>query len=180
MLQPIESIDYLFVRSFCEEDWDFDSDLPLMIRDLMLHEQEKILDYSRFVYADDSFENSGALSGMRYKFLNILLAAARHGSDYAAEMLCRIYKIYYRKEYNQLKRFKTLSYSELTGFDNDEELFETISARILTIAPFMGIDVSPECILAQDDIEEVLEDARFGFKTKPDWLEFKDGLSQTS
>ena len=30
-----------------------------------------------------------------YKILNIMLAAARHGDDYAREMLCRIYKVYF-------------------------------------------------------------------------------------
>ena len=59
MLQPIESADYLFVRSFCAEDTDFDNDLPIMIQDFLLHENEKILVYSGFIYADDSFANSG-------------------------------------------------------------------------------------------------------------------------
>ena len=174
MLHPIASIDYLFIRSFCSDDEDFDNDLPLILQDFLFHEQEKILEYSTFVYADDSFENSGAISGMRYKFLNILLAAARHNSDYAAELLCKIYKIYYRREYNQLKRFKTLSYDELTGFDYDGELFATTAARILTIAPFMGIDVGEDCIYAKEEIEDILEDRAFGFKGNILELKFKE------
>lgn len=176
MLQPIESIDCLFIRSFCEEDTDFDSDLPLMMQDYLFHEGEKILEYSGCIYADDCFENSGALNGLRYKFLNVLLAAARHGSEFSAEMLCRIYKIYYRREYNQLKRFKTLSAGELEAFDNEEELFATTASRILTIAPFMGIDVNPDCGFVRHDIEDILEDKTFGYKHEPDWLEFKDGV----
>ena len=174
MFHPIASIDYLFIRSFCSDDEDFDNDLPLILQDFLFHEQEKILEYSTFVYADDSFENSGAISGMRYKFLNILLAAARHNSDYAAELLCKIYKIYYRREYNQLKRFKTLSYDELTGFDYDGELFATTAARILTIAPFMGIDVGEDCIYAKEEIEDILEDRAFGFKGNILELKFKE------
>ena len=91
-------------------------------------------------------------------------------------MICRIYKIYYRKEYNQLKRFKTLSYDELVAFETDEELFATIAARILTVAPFMGIDVDPECILVKDDVEEILDDETYGYKTDPDFFHFKDGV----
>ena len=176
MLPPIESIDYMFIRSFCEEDEAFDADLPLMLQDFFIHEGEAILEYSSYVYADDSFENSGALRGIRYKFLNLLLAGARHGGEYAAEMLCRIYKIYYRREYNQLKRFKTLSLSELESFDSEGELFAITAARILTIAPFMGIDVDPECRFVQDDIDEILEDKAYGYKHVPDFLEFKEGV----
>ena len=176
MLKPQESIDYLFIRSFCEEDDSFDADLPLIVRDFLLHENEKLLEYSQYIYADDSLANSGAVTGLRYKFLNLLLSAARHGSDYAAEVLCRIYKIYYRKEYNQLKRFKKLSYDELLGFDTEEEMFETTAARILTIAPFMGIEVDPECHLVSGDIKDVLEDRTFGFMYKPEEFSFKDGV----
>ncbi len=174
MLTHTENIDYLFVRSFCEEDIAFNSDLPLMLQDFLFHENEKILEYSGAAYADDDFQNSGATKGLRYKFLNLLLSAARHGSGYSAEMLCRIYKIYYRKEYNQLKRFKTLSFRELRGFDNDEELFATIAARILTIAPFMGIEVDSECMWAEEEIEEILEDTSMGFKFEPKWITFNE------
>ena len=176
MLKPVESIDYLFIRSFCEEDDSFDMDLPLVIRDLFIHEREKILEYSGFIYADDDMSYGGALSGLRYKFLNVLLAAARHGSDYAAEMICRIYKIYYKKEYNQLKRFKTMSYDELQAFDNGEELFATIAARILTVAPFMGIDVDKECEYAVEEIEEILEDRTLGYKAETKFFNFKEGV----
>ena len=36
MMKPNESIDWMFVRSFCEEDEDFDKDLPVIILDFVV------------------------------------------------------------------------------------------------------------------------------------------------
>ena len=145
MMQPNATIDWLFVRSFCEEDEQFEMDFPVIMRDFFMHEAERIPEYSGYVYADDDFAEVGAIEGIRYKFFNLLLSAARHGSSFSAEMICRIYKIYYKREYNQLKRFKTLSYEELQAFDYEGELFATTAARIITVSVFMGIEVLDDC-----------------------------------
>jgi hypothetical protein len=103
---------------------------------------------------------------MLYKLLNTILAAARQGDSYAREMLCRMYKIYYKKEYNQLKRFRQISYDELRAFENEEEIFEETAARILTICPFMGIEILDDCEFAAKDVEEILNDEEFQYSWK--------------
>ena len=175
-MQTSESIDALFVRSFCEDLDDFDRDLPVIIQDFVRHEADRIPEYSQYIYGSDDFSNDGATTGIRYKFLNLLLSAARHGSDFAAQMICRIFKIYYRSEYNQLKRFKTIKYDELTGFESGEELFSTIAARILTVAPFMGIEVQDDCSFVLDEVEQDLNDPLMSFTYDLDSYSFKDGL----
>lgn len=172
MMQPNASLDWLFVRSFCEEDERFDRDMPVIMRDFFLHEAERIPEYSHYIYANDGFGEVGAIEGIRYKFFNLLLAGARHGSGFSAEMICRIYKIYYKSEYNQLKRFKTLSYEELRGFDSDEEMFATTAARILIVASFMGIDINEDCEAAVGEAEDVVNDDAFEFKFTPEEYSF--------
>ena len=176
MMQPNATIDWLFVRSFCEEDEQFEMDFPVIMRDFLMHEAERIPEYSGYVYADDDFAEVGAIEGIRYKFFNLLLSAARHGSSFSAEMICRIYKIYYKREYNQLKRFKTLSYEELQAFDYEGELFATTAARIITVSVFMGIEVLDDCEEVLPEAEDVLNDQTMEFKFSPEPYDFGDGV----
>ena len=175
MMRPDESIDWMFVSSFCEDDDSFEMDLPVILRDFVAHEAGNITKYSQYVYADDDFCVSGATDGIRIKFLNLLLAAARHGSSFSAEMICRLYKIYYKREYNQLKRFKTLSYEEVCAFDTGEELLATLASRIITVAAFMGIEVEDDCVLVLPEVTEVLDDESYGFKFTHEEYAFDEG-----
>lgn len=176
MMQPSATIDWLFVRSFCEEDEQFEMDFPVILRDFLMHEADRIPEYSGYVYADDDFAEVGAVEGIRYKFFNLLLSAARHGSSFSAETICRIYKIYYKREYNQLKRFKTLSYEELRAFDNEGELFATTAARLITVSAFMGIAVLDDCEEVLPEAEEILNDKSMEFKFSSELYAFGDGV----
>ena len=180
MMQPNVTIDWLFVRSFCEEDEQFEMDFPVILRDFLMHEVERIPEYSGYIYADDDFAKVGAIEGIRYKFFNLLLSAARHGSSFSAEMICRIYKIYYKREYNQLKRFKTLSYDELHAFDYEGELFATTAARIITVSAFMGIEVLEDCEEVLPEAEDILNDESMEFKFSPEPYDFGDGVFEQS
>lgn len=54
------------------------------------------------------------------RLLTIMVAAARRGSSYSRNYLIALYKVYYRKEYNRLKRLDRLTYLDLLEiFDDD-------------------------------------------------------------
>lgn len=164
MLKNTEPLDYMFVHTFGEDSFAFDNDYPFIALDFLKHAYPIIEQYSNTIYADDSMYKWSPDKGMLYKLLNAILAAARQGDSYAREMLCRMYKIYYKKEYNQLKRFRQISYDELRAFENKEEIFEETAARILTICPFMGIEILDDCEFAAEDVEEILNDEEFQYK----------------
>ena len=109
MIKDTESLDYMFVHTFGSDTFDSICDFPFIALDFLKHAYPEIEEYSKYVYADDSMDKWAPDTGMRFKILNMILAAARHGNDYAREMLCRIYKVYYKREYNQLKRFRSIS-----------------------------------------------------------------------
>ena len=176
MIKDTESLDYMFVHTFGMDIFETNNDFPFIALDFLKHAYSDIEKYSQYIYADDSMDKWAPDIAMRYKILNMILAAARHQDAYAREMLCRIYKVYYKREYNQLKRFKVMSYDELRSFENEEEMFPETAARILTICPFMGIETLPDCELVIPELEEVLEDRTFEYKVDVEGFGFEKDL----
>ena len=174
MLKDTEALDYMFVHTFGMDTFEYNNDFPFIALDFLKHAYPNIEEYSKYIYADDCMDKWAPDKTMRYKILNMLLAAARHQDDYACDMLCRIYKVYYKREYNQLKRFQVMSYDELRSFENGEEVFEETAARILTICPFMGIEILPDCEYVIPDVEEILNDETFEYKLNPEDFSFNE------
>ena len=83
-----------------------------------------------------------------FRVLSMILLCAETGSDFSREILLSLYKTFYRKEYNVLKRMKSLPLGEAldafiySGEDEHEETREDIiTARIFTMAGLMGIEL---------------------------------------
>ena len=55
-------------------------------------------------------------------------------------------------------------------------MFATTAARILTICPFMGIEVSPECESVIPDVEDALNDEILEFRIDPESFTFDPDL----
>ena len=176
MIRNTEALDYMFIRTFGEDNIDTNTEFPLIALDFLKHIYPDIEQFAEQIYAEDRMDNWALDKGFQYKILNIMLSAGRHGNAYAIEMLNRLYKVYYKKEYNQLKRFRTISADELFSFENGEELFATTAARILTICPFMGIEVLPDCECVIPDVEEALNDTTFEFRIDPESFSFDQDL----
>ena len=84
---------------------------------------------------------------IQLKLLNLIYNAAKGGDDYSRKLLVYLYKKYYKQEYNRLKRFRRLHISELEALAEDSEpwLSSDTEARILTICPFLNIEIDPSC-----------------------------------
>ena len=176
MIENSESLDYMFIRTFGEDVIDTGTEFPFIALDFLKHAYPEIEKYAGQIYAEDKMDHWALEEGFRFKILNMMLAAARQGNIYAIEMLNRMYKVYYKREYNQLKRFRTISADELYSFENDEEMFATTAARILTICPFMGIEISPECESVIPDVEDALNDKILEFRIDPESFSFDPDL----
>ena len=55
-----------------------------------------------------------------FRVLLIMLNAARGGSTYSKNFLLSLYKVYYKQEYNKLKRLKTLTYLDILEFHDED------------------------------------------------------------
>ena len=120
-------------------------------------EQEQMLkdpDYrNRFMELLIPYRKETAFSdAYDFRVLSMMLLCAENGSTYSREILVSLYKTFYRKEYNVLKRMKTLSVREAMSafldFDDEEEGEESggedsavVTARIFTMAELLGIEL---------------------------------------
>ena len=55
-----------------------------------------------------------------FRVLLMMLYSARSGSSYSKNVLLSIYKVYYKSEYNKLKRLKTLTYLDILELHDEE------------------------------------------------------------
>lgn len=102
----------------------------------------------------DSFQDHHDLSEVT---LSLLICAARKGNEYARKLLVILYQRFYKKEFNQLKRFRVLHFSELPN------LFEQPVARTafyemcrtLFMADMMGVEIAPDCFVLYQFLHEV-------------------------
>lgn len=165
--------DCLFVRSFvdgfmCEE-------LDMIARDYLKHEFGK-LDMDRFVWYinDDNFKKDPETSFSDY-IMNLMMNSLKQGSQYTADLLLYLHKTFYRKEYQQLKRFKTLSAEEiksLANFRNDWDFMISL-ARILTISRLYGIEFKGNISFIYSLIDDFMEKSN----KEEDWS-FMDSVDE--
>ncbi|MBR6476349.1 MAG: hypothetical protein IKS98_13035 [Lachnospiraceae bacterium] len=79
-----------------------------------------------------------------FRVMNLMWNAVKQGSEYAKNFFLYLYKTYYRKEYKQLKRFRTISVGEINSVasehPDDKNVFSV--ARVFTMSQLMGIEVN--------------------------------------
>ena len=81
-----------------------------------------------------------------FRILGMMLLCAAHGSAYSREILLYLYKTFYRKEYNVLKRMKTLPMREavssfLSGGYTDTADESAVLSRIFVMSELLGIEL---------------------------------------
>jgi len=82
--------------------------------------------------------------------VQLMVNATNAGSEYSKALILYLYKKYYYQEYKSLKRFKSLSLSELLSlaepdFESYSFSYDVNTARILYIANLMGIEIGEDC-----------------------------------
>jgi|GEM_PF-1887568 len=74
-------------------------------------------------------------------------AVGERESEYAKKLFVRLYKTYYKKEYQSLKRFSKIGYEDIRALSYSQELCDIdplIMARILVMISFMHIEIRDE------------------------------------
>ena len=90
------------------------------------------------------YKDSGMKSTFIHTMLGMMLACTLDGSSYSSGLILELYKAYYKKEYNVLKRFRKMdlfSYSDAfeDGMEEDDMASNATSARITVMCQLMGI-----------------------------------------
>ncbi len=139
-----------FKESFVNEEMS--KDFPLIAKDFLYNEYENLENYEMIDFIEaNSGEDSPEVTFEKF-IVNLMVNAVDGGSDYARALILYLYKTYYKKEYNSLKKFNSLSVDELMSLskpsESDLEYRNCMTcnvARILYIAKLSGKDINPNC-----------------------------------
>lgn len=139
--------DALFIRGFISPEME--EDFPVIANAFLLNVPEAMDQSLRAYYTDMCVHNTHLRRSISVFLMEKILHMAKAGNEYSVQLIRHLYKTYYKKEYKVLKRFSHLSERDVMGFvKNDEERFtenyDDVS-RVLTIAPFFGIAIDPDC-----------------------------------
>ena len=139
--------DCIFIRHFATPEMSLD--LPAIAGEFFKHEYSHLDKYLKYTFIQDTSSTDAPAKILEYRILNIILAAVRSGCAYAQRFLTTLYKVYYKKEYKQLKRFSVLSYRDILAMGGDApdgSFDDAVISRLLTIAPLLGIALEPMCL----------------------------------
>ena len=142
-------------------------DFSLIARDFLLHEFQNVKEHEMVRFLEPDSRTDWPERMFHKYVLNMMMNAVNYGSVYTKNLFLYLYKTYYRKEYQQIKRFNKLSIGELMGLATNDrgDISHIAFARILAISKMFGIDIRPEC----DFIYLFLNDLHERHIFEPDW-----------
>ena len=136
----------MFVRTFI--GIELEAEFRPIAKEFFLHEYSHLNEYEQTDYLNLQADPSWPMQMFNEYTVQLMVNAANAGSEYSKALLLYLYRQYYRKEYRSLKRFSSLSLSELLSLARPD--FENFSysancARILYIANLIGIEIGESC-----------------------------------
>lgn len=149
-------------------------DFSLIARDFLIHEYANINDHEMVEYLSLDIGDLWPEKLLERFILNLMMNAVNSGSEYARNLFLYLHKVYYRKEYRQLKKFSTLSGSELMALSSrpDRGMSPVTMARILVISRMSGIKIGLDCnfmyLFLNDYVKDMEEEE------KRDWKIFEE------
>lgn len=98
-------------------------------------------------YGETSFRTNRPLDAMQSAVMRLIYNGAKIGDDYCLELIKNLYKVYHKKEYNQLKRFRSISPDEIFSLTEDEYTDSDYPSvgRVMGMCQFMGIELHENC-----------------------------------
>lgn len=167
--------DKFFIDGFLTDEMSYD--FWVIARDFMKHHFPELAEYYRLsVYENDYAYQSDPERALQIRILSIMYNASKTGDPYAVELMKTLYKTYHKKEYNQLKRFKTISVNEIFSLSEDGSggCGYSEMGRILGMCAIYGIQMDEKCsilyLLLERNREEWDEEEEVSF------FNFKEGL----
>ena len=81
-----------------------------------------------------------------YSILRLIYNGAKLGDEYCIELIKNLYKVYHKKEYNQLKRFSSINADEILSLaENNYGPSHSTVGRIVGMCQFLGIKLDESC-----------------------------------
>ncbi len=139
-------VDYFFLRYFITDP--LEADFPVILQDFMDKCRDRLNEFNEVGwYREEQSRTIRPLDGMYNRIMRLMYNGAKIGDEYCVELIKNLYKVYYKKEYNQLKRFTSIGPDEI--FSLTESEYDDIKVadigRVMGMCPFMGIKFQDSC-----------------------------------
>ena len=169
--------DYFFLDDFITSDMGLD--FPVIEQDFIRHCSEKLSEFNNAGwYGEDERGDGSPKNLLQKKMLRLIYNGAKLGNTYCIELIKNLYKTYHKKEYDQLKRFGSISMDEifsLSEYEDGDHSYETIG-RILGMSRFMNIRQDDSCSFLYLLLGKCREDWLGDRKKEREFLDFREGL----
>ncbi len=138
-----------FSHYFANEDMLYD--IPFITRMFLQHEFNNLSlsDNEELPLMHNTLDTTPSLMNSRL-IISVIVNCANKGNEYAKQFLLKLYKTYYKKEYNAFKRFRSLTTEDVLSLIHTQDKMEeenlTVNlARILYIAELSDIQLDAQC-----------------------------------
>lgn len=136
-------VEYYFLKSFMTDEMY--ADFPTIIDDFLKHCSDKMQQYTAaWWYGADEFGLYTMDEAVKHKIFRAIYNGAKLGDDYCRKLIIYMYKTYFKKEYNQFKRYSEISMYDVYDLSEREPDCQK-SARILLMADFLNIKHDDTC-----------------------------------
>ena len=139
-------VGFFFLMDFITPDMF--NDFALIEQDFLKKCRGKLDEFQQVGwYGETSFRTNRPLDAMQSAVMRLIYNGAKIGDEYCLELIKNLYKVYHKKEYNQLKRFRTISPDEIFSLTEDEYTDSDYPSvgRVMGMCPFMGIQLHENC-----------------------------------
>ena len=169
--------DYFFIQEFITEamSWDF----GIIEQDFLNHCSGKMKEFGeQSILGFTEYRLHEPSEVLKKKVLEKIYNGAKLKDSYCCELLKNLYKLYHKKEYNQLKRFSKISVDEVLSIAGEEFDAPSYGAigRILGICPIMHIEFEESCSFLFLMLNKRYDDWIECDEAETEYLEFPDGL----
>ena len=140
-------VDYFFLIGFLTSQME--DDFPVIEHEFLEKCRTKLDEFNAVGWydaADISVYNP--IQSLHTNILRLIYNGAKVKDEYCLGLVKNLYKTYHKKEYNQLKRFNRLTGEDVVNLSEnlDNPLEEKLAtARVLSMANFMGIEIDERC-----------------------------------
>lgn len=173
----VAGVEYFFLCGFITSEMELD--FPAIEQDFIRNCSDKLQEYNEMGwYGDDGQKSTSPADYMHHKMLRLMFNGAKKGDAYCVALMKYLFKIYHKREYNLLKRFRTLSFADILSLctDKDGDADFTCCARFLVMSQFMDITLEESCSV----VYRMLDKERINFQQEDEkasaLLEFDDEL----
>lgn len=168
--------DMYFVESFLTPDME--EDFPFIVRDFVKKGLSNFDPNHFLFYGNEYFEDLTFIESMTERYMSIMYSMAKSGDEYAVALFRYLYQTYHRKEYKVLKRFRSISCSEVMSIAEECKFKSEAMSRVLCMCPLMDISINKDCSILYIFLSQRFLEWQEEAEERISELYFKDGLFQ--